>query len=290
MRGGQRQVMLLMQSLRESGHESWLLARKNAPLWNQARVAGFAVYRATAGEVWRRSQDAALVHAHDARAHTMAAIASRCKFVVSRRVAFAVRQSLTSRWKYRRPSRFLAVSHFVAEQLHSAGISKEKIDVVYDGVEPTACFGEWSADYPAVSPASTDSRKGRDLVEQAAALAGIGTVFSNDLANDLRRASMFVYITRSEGLGSAALLAMSMGIPVIASRLGGLREVFADGASGILVTNDPPEIAAAMRRIRDEPNLARSLLEHGKRRIAECFTKQHLLRRTLASYGRVLDA
>lgn len=282
--------MLLMQALREAGHESWLLARENTPLWNAARAAGFPVYRATAGEVWRQSKHVTLAHAHDARAHTMAAIASRCKFVVSRRVAFAVRQSLASRWKYRRPSRFLAVSHFVAAQLQSAGISKQKIDVVYDGVESPACCAEWSAEYPAVALASADPRKGRDLVEEAAAVAGIRVVFSNDLENDLRHASMFVYITRSEGLGSAALLAMSMGIPVVASRVGGLMEVFADGASGILVPNDAREIAAAMRRIVDEPNLARSVIEHAKRRIAECFTKEQLLRETLASYGRIREA
>ncbi|MBV9183523.1 MAG: glycosyltransferase family 4 protein [Acidobacteria bacterium] len=288
MRGGQRQVMLLMQALREAGHECWLGARENTPLGNAASAAGFLVYGATACEVWRRSKHVTLVHAHDARAHTIAAIASRCQFVVSRRVAFAVRQSLASHWKYRRPARFLAVSHFVAAQLHSAGISREKIDVVYDGVESHACFGEWNSEYPAVALASADPRKGRDLVEEAAGLAGIRTVFSNDLLNDLRRASMFVYITRSEGLGSAALVAMSLGIPVVASRVGGLPEVLGD-PSGILVTNDPPEIASAMRRIVQEPDLAHSLIEHGKRRIAECFTKEHLLRRTLASYGRVLD-
>lgn len=290
MRGGQRQVMLLLQALRKAGHECWLLARENTPLGNAASAAGFPVYRATADEVWRRSKHVTLVHAHDARAHTIAAIASRCRFVVSRRVAFAVRRSLASHWKYRRPARFLAVSHFVAAQLQSAGISTEKIDVVYDGVESPACFGEWNTEYPAVSLSSADSRKGRDLVEQAAQRSGIRAVFSNDLPSDLRHASMFVYITRSEGLGSAALLAMSMGIPVIASRIGGLTEVFRDSASGILVTNHVPEIAVAMRRIVEEPNLARSLIEHGKRRIAECFTKEHLLRGTLACYGRVLDA
>jgi glycosyltransferase involved in cell wall biosynthesis len=220
----------------------------------------------------------------------MAAITSRGKFVVSRRVAFAVRQSLTSRWKYARPSRFLAVSNFVAAALRSAGIAPDKIDVVYDAVEDVSCRGEWSATYPAVALASRDPRKGRDLVEQAAKLLDLRIVFSDDLQNDLRRASMFVYITRCEGLGSAALLAMSMGIPVVASRVGGLTEVFADGESGILVANQAAEIARAMRRILEEQDLASSLIENGKKSIGECFTKEHLLQRTLASYRRVFDS
>ena len=218
----------------------------------------------------------------------IAAVACRSRFVVSRRVAFPVRQSLASRWKYRKPSRFLAVSRFVAAELQAAGVPAEKIDIVYDGVEAPPCSGEWSPEYPAVALASTDPQKGRYLVEQAASIAGVHTTFSDDLTSDLRRASMFLYITRSEGLGSAALLAMSMGIPVIASRVGGLIEIFADGASGILVRNDASEIAAAMRRILEQPNLARSLIEQGKHRVEECFTKEHLVRRTLASYERAL--
>src|SRR5205807_110540 len=109
-------------------------------------------------------------------------------------------------WKYRRAARYLAVSQFVARELEAAGIRKEKIDVVYDGVEPQEGTQDWKPEYPAVALASHDVKKGRDLVEQAAEFAHVPVVFSEDLARDLRRASMFVYITRSEGLGSAVLL------------------------------------------------------------------------------------
>ncbi len=287
MRGGQHQVLLLMNALREAGHESLLLAPEVSPLANAARQARFAVYASSAREVWRHSRQVSLIHAHDARAHTLAAVASRCKFVVSRRVAFPVRRSIASFWKYRRPARFLAVSHFVAGELEAAGIPKQRIDIVYDGVEsPSAA--EWSARYPAVALASPDPQKGRPLVEQAAKLAGIPVVFSNTLPEDLTHASSFVYITRSEGLGSAVLLAMSMGVPVIASRVGGLTEIFSDGISGLFVANEAQAIAGAMRRVVEDGTLARLLIERGKARIAECFTKQHLLQGTLASYRSAL--
>lgn len=287
MRGGQRQVLLLMNALGEAGHESVLLAPKGSPLGHLAREAQFSVYAASAKEMWRRSKQFTLVHAHDARAHTIAAIASRCMFVVSRRVAFPVSRSIASRWKYRRPARFLAVSNFVAGELQAAGIPEKKIDVVYDGVEPPPLV-DWSARYPAVALASRDPQKGRHLVEQAAALAGIPAIFSDDLIQDLKRASAFVYITKSEGLGSAVLLAMSMGVPVIASRLGGLTEIFSDGVSGLFVANEPQAIASAMRRITDDTALARHLIEHGRARIAERFTKRHLLQGTVASYRSAL--
>jgi L-malate glycosyltransferase len=288
MRGGQHQVLLLLKALREAGHQSTLLARENSPLWRAAEAEGFQVHPAGITAVWRHSRNADVIHAHDARAHTTAALASRCKFVVSRRVAFPVRRPVLSKWKYQRAARFLAVSQCVARELEAAGIHREKIDIVYDGVEPLEAAQEWSAEYPAVALASRDPQKGRDLVEQAAEMAGVRVVFSEDLARDLRRASMFVYITRSEGLGSAALLAMNRGVPVIATCVGGLTEVLTNGVSGILVKNDAREIACAMRSILEDPAFSHRLIDEARVRIAECFTVEHLLRRTLLSYARAL--
>jgi glycosyltransferase involved in cell wall biosynthesis len=281
-------VLLLLGALREAGHQSTLLAREKSPLWSAAGAQEFPVYGSGIKNVWQYSRDADVAHAHDARAHTAAAFGSKCKFVVSRRVAFPVRRSIGSIWKYERAARFLAVSQFVAKELESAGIRKEKIDIVYDGVDLQERTEEWNPEYPAVALASRDVKKGRDLVEQAAEFAHIPMVFSEDLQRDLHRASMFVYVTQSEGLGSAALLAMNMGVPVIASRVGGLTEVVTNGVSGILVENDPHEIARAMRRILEEPAFGHRVIEQARARVAECFTLGHLVRGTLLSYARAL--
>jgi phosphohistidine swiveling domain-containing protein len=277
-----------MEQLRQAGHDGPLLAREGGPLSNAARLAGYTTHPATFKELWTRSNDVTLVHAHDAGAHTKAAIAARCRFVVSRRVAFPIKRSVASSWKYRRAARYLAVSEFVARELQAGGIASSKIDVVHDAVDPATCADPWNATAPAVALASRDPQKGRDLVEAAARLAGIEVVFSDTIEEDLRRASMLIYATRSEGLGSAAILAMSMGVPVIASRVGGLQEVFVDGVSGVFVSNEPRDIAAAINRVRSDPVFARELVRHGKERVAERFTKRQLLERTLASYERML--
>jgi glycosyltransferase involved in cell wall biosynthesis len=125
-------------------------------------------------------------------------------------------------------------------------------------------------------------------VEQAARLSGIDVLFSNDLGRDLRRASMFIYISRSEGLGSAALLAMQMGIPVIASATGGLTEVVVHGETGILVKNDAAEVAQAMQQMRSDTDGVRSFVERGKARIKAEFTVDRMLEKTLASYRRAV--
>jgi Glycosyl transferases group 1/Glycosyltransferase Family 4 len=288
MRGGQHQVMLLLQGLQEAGHESVLLARADGALYRAAKTAGFTVHAATLGAVWWHSRQSAIVHAQDARGHTLAALGTRGRFVVSRRVAFPIKRGLGSRWKYARAARFLAVSRWVAQELGKAGIGNDKIDVVFDGVMPMGEGAAWSAEYPAVALASHDPQKGRDLVERAAQAAGIRVVFSDDLPQDLKRASMFVYVTRSEGLGSAALLAMQMGVPVIASRVGGLPEVVEDGETGVLVENDAAQIAAAMGALRADSRRTLAFIEKARERVEGTFGAGHLVQRTLAAYGRAL--
>jgi hypothetical protein len=288
MRGGQRQVLLLLNGLRNAGQECVLLARAGSPLFKSASEAGFTIYAANLKNLWTHSRNAALVHVHDAHAHTYAALVSGAPFVVSRRVAFPLKLSPLSKWKYRQASRFLAVSWFVAGELEVAGIAKNKIDVVYDGVDSGGVTAEWRADYPVVALDSDDPAKGRDLIEEAARLAGMPVHFSTDLSRDLERASMFVYITRAEGFGSAALLAMARGIPVIASNVGGLSEALDFGEAGLLTPNSPSEICTAMRRLREDSTLAQTLIERGKRRVAEHFTAERMVGRTLESYLRAL--
>jgi glycosyltransferase involved in cell wall biosynthesis len=287
LRGGQRQVLLLMKGLREAGHESVLLARENTPLWRAAVENDLFVHDVKMRNVRKYSGGVDVVHAHDGRSHSIAALAAKRAFLVSRRVAFPVSRTFVSRWKYGRAARFLAVSECVAQQLQAAGVPAGKIEVVFDGVEPAAS-AVWGIDYPAVALASADPSKGRDLVEQAAAAAKIQVHYSSDLARDLRRASMFVYVTRSEGLGSAALLAMSMGIPVIASRVGGLPEAIVDGASGILVSNDSSEIARAMQAVLENTALTECLIANARARVAKLFSSEQLVERTLSAYRRVL--
>jgi glycosyltransferase involved in cell wall biosynthesis len=288
MRGGQRQILLLLNELRTAGEDCVLLARAGSPLFKSASNAGFTALSATLKNLWTQSKKAVLVHAHDARSHTYAALASRAPFVVSRRVAFPLKRSILSKWKYGKASRFLAVSCFVAAQLESAGVAKNKIDVIHDGVDPGGMPGEWRPDYPVVALDSDDPAKGRDLVAEAARLAGMPVHFSTDLSRDLVRASMFVYITRAEGFGSAALLAMARGIPVIGSNVGGLSEALDFGEAGLLTANDPQEISAAMRRLRDDSTLAQTFIERGRRRVSEHFTAQSVLQRTIESYRRAL--
>lgn len=289
MRGGQYQALLLLNGLAEGGYEQILLVKGGSPLQQAAKVAGHRVLPATLYNIWRSSRlSNTVVHAHDARAHTLAALVPGIRLVVSRRVAFPLKRSLLSRWKYHRAKRYLAVSCFVRDLLINSGIPPAKVDVIYDGVELPSVDASWSAEGPVVALASSDPAKGRDLTQQAAALAKVEVLYSDNLARDLRRASMFVYLTRSEGLGSAALLAMSRGVPVIASHVEGLAEVFVHNESGLYVGNDAREVAGVIRRLRNDRELARKLAQGGRARIEERFTKERMVHSTISAYKRLL--
>jgi len=282
MRGGQWQVVRLIEGLTAAGVESTLLAPGRAPLADEARKRGWRVEPlGVLRAAWlARRHD--LIHAHDARGHTIGAIARSSTLVVSRRVAFEI----GSQWKYKRARHYLAVSEFIQRVLVLGGVPVEKITVVYDGVplqEVAAGNRVVAVNY------RDDTMKGTATAVEAARMAGIELLLTDDLERDLHQASAFVYLTRAEGLGSAVLLAMSAGVPVIASRVGGLPEVVRDRETGLLVQNDTREVAAAIGELAADPAFGRRLGRAARLAVTENFTAEQMVRRTMEVYRKVLS-
>ena len=127
--------------------------------------------------------------------------------------------------------------------------------------------------------------KGDDLLSAAAARAGLDVHWSDRLEEDLPRARVFAYISRSEGLGSAALLAMANGTAVVASRTGGLVEAVEHGRTGLVADNDPDALAATLRRaVADAEQLGRC----GREVAEERFSVERMVEETVDVYRRVL--
>ncbi len=275
MRGGQHQVLLLMRALERRGHRQLLLARPDSPL---VRTAG-ATPLGT-----RLPSGFDLIHAHDAAAHTRA-LTSRLPLVVSRRVAFPVKQGVLSRWKYRRASHYIAVSNFVADELRRAGVAAAKITVVYDGVElpapPPRRSGPFQFGFIHAAP-----EKPQHLFEEAAGDRGV-ILPPSRLPGVLATVDALVYLSNSEGLGSGILLAMAQGLPVIASKVGGIPEIVADGQTGLLVENNVAAIRAALDTLAGDPARARAMGAAGREWVAGHATDAIMAERTEAVYGRI---
>jgi Glycosyl transferases group 1/Glycosyltransferase Family 4 len=288
MRGGQWQALYLMRGLAAAGHQVRLLTPAGSPLMEKMQADGVDARPLGIAALGGATSGVDLIHAHDARAHTLALLGGK-PAVVSRRVAFPVRRGVGSRWKYGRAAHYIAVSQCVKRTLIEAGILAERITVVYDGVPIELPPPKSEGRSGVVALDSDDPQKSKKIVEQAAALANVPVRFSKNLFQDLLRAAVFVYITESEGLGSAALLAMAAGAVVLASRVGGLPEIVEDGVTGLLTSNEPRTVANGIERLLGDPELAARLSAAARARVEQQFTIERMMNQTVQVYERMLS-
>jgi len=99
---------------------------------------------------------------------------------------------------------------------------------------------------------------------------------------------VLVMPSRQEGLGSAALLAMRLQRPVVATRAGGIPELVHDGVSGVLVApGDIAGLASACTALLADRGRAAALVEAGQRQAEELHGSERIAAATLAAYQSV---
>lgn len=121
-----------------------------------------------------------------------------------------------------------------------------------------------------------------------------GKISSEQLEEEYQNAGAFVLPAivdsrgDTEGLGVVLIEAICLGVPVVASNVGGISDVVVDGETGILVPEkDPKALAAAFKRLSADPALVETLLKGGRKRIAECFSWDKIVERQIAVYEKV---
>ena len=93
-----------------------------------------------------------------------------------------------------------------------------------------------------------------------------------------------------EGFGLTIVEAMGMARPVVASRVGGIPEVVAEGETGLLVPpGDHGALAEAMAEILKDPAQARAMGEAGRRRAERLFSLEIMLERYRNLYDELLE-
>ena len=335
-RGGQRQVLLLAAGLHDRGYRTLVVAPAGSPLVQRAERAGLPTYRLTLRGEWdiRRARElravarewrADIIHAHDARSHTIGLIAQlfkrRSRLVVTRRVVFPPKR-VTLKYKWGVDA-FIAISNAVRNAMVGAGVAADHIKVVYSGVpapvvkQPRDWRAErgWPADTVVCGIVGAMTReKGLDSIgaiakrlppdvlararivllggkgkgdTTSAGLDGFDAGFVSDIHEAVAGLDLLWHPAKSEGLGTAVIDAMALGVTPIAFAVGGIPELIEDGVSGRLVpSGDVDSFAAAVTELITDAALRKQLAAGARKRAAQ-FDSAAMIERTAEVYKGV---
>jgi len=112
----------------------------------------------------------------------------------------------------------------------------------------------------------------------------------SDVPQILPAFDLFVLPSLSEALGTAAIEALASGVPVVASRVGGVPEVVTHGETGLLVPpGDAMQLAQAILHVAANPAEARQWAERGQKRVRLMFDVNRLADAQARLYQHFLE-
>ena len=114
--------------------------------------------------------------------------------------------------------------------------------------------------------------------------------FRRDVPQILKAIDVFVLPSTGEGFGISLIEAMYMGLPCVATNVGGIPEVVENGSTGILVPPANSEaLAKAIKELLDKPELAKKYGAAGKKRVLENFTADKYIEKLENLYDELLN-
>lgn len=230
--------------------------------------------------------------------------------------------------------KIIAVSDYIADRLQAAGIPKNRIATIYNGIDIPSFAGPYNTEdlpaelgltgkYRLLHIARLEEVKGHKYLFEALAflvhkqfdpvliVVGDGSqkeklqhltevydiadrvIFTgavNDVKPLIAISDIVLLPSLAEALGIALLEGMCMGKPCIASRVGGIPEVVADGLSGILVQ---PQNSVALRdaiiKLLGNPGLMAAMGEKGRQIVGEKFDMQLNIKQMEEIYAELMD-
>ncbi len=112
------------------------------------------------------------------------------------------------------------------------------------------------------------------------------TGWRDDVPELLASFTLYAQPSRYEGLCLAVLEAQAAGVPVVATPVGGMRDTVIDGETGLVVpVGDARALAAAIRRLLDDRDLAERLAAEALARVRARYTERRMIDETLALYA-----
>lgn len=271
-----------------------------------------------------------VLHVHEGRSVQVGALCSLYgpPFVVTRRVLTRPKPNFFAHWCYGRASVVVGVSDAVSDVMRGY-ISEEKVTTIIDFVPRFTIDQEKVNALQTRYRGKTvvghvgeldDQHKGQNVILDVARRAlsshpdlhfllvggGCDEMSMRDRAKDLHNVEfvgrvdnvgdyyaamdIFVFPSREEALGSAILEAMSCGLPVIGSNVGGIPEVVRTNETGLLFSNgNADELFEGVVALAHD-SVLRERLVAGARKLAEARQVDIVAKDYLAIYEQVLTA
>ncbi len=137
-----------------------------------------------------------------------------------------------------------------------------------------------------------DGELRRDLEQLTVSLGIEGQVrflgWRPDVARVLAACDLFCLPSHNEGMGKALVEAMAMGKPIVASDIGGIRNIVRTGENGLLIpVRDVAAWTEAIIRLCHDPEMCRRMGEEG-RRIAPRYSSEEMIKMVDWLYGKLL--
>ncbi|MGD0804437.1 MAG: N-acetyl-alpha-D-glucosaminyl L-malate synthase BshA [Candidatus Bathyarchaeia archaeon] len=115
------------------------------------------------------------------------------------------------------------------------------------------------------------------------------TGFRSDIPNLMRCSDIGVLCSETESAPLTLLEGMSTGLPMIATKVGGVLEIVEDGENGLLVPpRHPEEIAKAILRLIRDPKLRRDLGERARKIVLERYTAEKVVNQYIEIFEKVM--
>ena len=113
----------------------------------------------------------------------------------------------------------------------------------------------------------------------------IWTGSRKDVARILQLMNVSVLTSLEEGFPNAVLESMASGIPVVATRVGGIPEAVIDGRTGFLVdSRDHGSLADRLIQLLTSDTLAKEMGDSARKRVQEDFNMEKMIRATEEAY------
>ena len=251
--------------------------------------------------------------------HEYWCVLKNCRGNIFESIAFALRNAVARKFRlfHENVTLFIALTEFANNCLVNAGFPEEQIVVVPNMISnPNSAIDPSSGRYAAFAGLMTPQKGVFTLLAAAARLPEISVRIAGDgpILNELfgkapdnvefagfldtqkmaafyRNARFLVLPSKwFEVCPMVIIEAMSNGLPVIASRIGGIPEIVEDGVTGVLFEpGNSEDLAEKMKLLWENPELCRQMGTAGRKKAIREYGEDVYYRRLMDVYQRAIE-